>query len=185
MIILESRRLLFRHHELADLEAYCAMEMNPDVRRFVGGYPRSRSDAENRFRSGLQHPSLDGLGVWAAILKPTGQYVGRSGLYPHFGPRRKTVSSEAALSFYVDRAFWNQGFASEAAETFVDFGWSTLNLSRIVATVQEGNSASTHILQKLGFSLVRTELGSRTFLHFALVNASQSDPNEAQTSQTW
>jgi RimJ/RimL family protein N-acetyltransferase len=50
MIILESERLLFREQERGDLEAYCAMEADPEVRRYVGGTPRTRKDAERKFR---------------------------------------------------------------------------------------------------------------------------------------
>jgi ribosomal-protein-alanine N-acetyltransferase len=47
--ILESERLLFRPHLIADLDAFCAMEMDIAVRRYVGGHPRSREEAEKRF----------------------------------------------------------------------------------------------------------------------------------------
>lgn len=151
------------------------MEMDADVRRFVGGYPRSRDDAERKFRDGPLKPSSGRLGVWATILKPDGPYVGRCGLYPHIDSEGQTVASEAALSFYIARAFWNQGLATEAAQAFVQFGWKDLHLSRIVATVQEGNIASVLILQKLGFDLVRIERGVRSFLKFALVNPSSSE----------
>jgi len=36
MVVLESERLLFREHEPGDLDAYCAMEADPEVRRYVG-----------------------------------------------------------------------------------------------------------------------------------------------------
>ena len=65
MIILESERLVFRQHQPADLDAFCAMEMDPDVRRYVGGYPRSREDAERKFRQGPLNQNAARLGVWA------------------------------------------------------------------------------------------------------------------------
>jgi RimJ/RimL family protein N-acetyltransferase len=173
VIILESERLLFRQHELVDLDGYCAMEMDADVRRYVGGYPRSREDAERKFREGALQEVSDRLSVWAMILKSTGQYVGRCGLYPHIDSSGRTVGGEAALSFYVARAHWGLGFASEAAKAFVEFGWKQLQLSRIVATVQVGNGASVRILERLGFDLIATEVGQRSFLKFALPNPEQ------------
>ena len=41
MFTLESERLLFREHKPGDLDAYCAMEADPEVRRYVGGAPRT------------------------------------------------------------------------------------------------------------------------------------------------
>ena len=50
MILLETEHLLFRHHEEADLDAFCAMEADPEYRRLCGGKPRTREEAERRFR---------------------------------------------------------------------------------------------------------------------------------------
>jgi len=75
------------------------------------------------------------------------------------------------MSFYFGREHWGIGLASEAGAAFVKFGWDELQLSRIVATVQVENGASVHILEKLGFELTATELGSnRSFFKFALAH---------------
>jgi [ribosomal protein S5]-alanine N-acetyltransferase len=168
VIILESERLCFRPHGAADLDSFCAMEMDPEVRRYVGGYPRSREDAERKFPYGQLQEGFGRLGVWATVLKTSGQYIGRCGLYPHVNPAGEMVAGEATLSFYIAREYWGQGFASEAALAFVEFGWKQLQLSRIVATVQVGNGASVRILEKLGFDLVVKEHGQRSFFKFAL-----------------
>ena len=168
VIILESKRLLFRQHELADLNSFCVMEMDPDVRLYVLSYPRSREDAERKFREGSLQEVPYRLSVWATILKSTGQYVGRCGLYPHVNRDGRFVVGEATLSFYFGREHWGQGLASEAAAAFVKFGQEELRLSRIVATVQVENGASLRILEKLGFELIATERGPRSFFKFAL-----------------
>ena len=168
MIILESERLLFRDHEAADLDAYCAMEADPEVRRYVGGAPRAREEAERRFRKGLQRTAADRLAMWATVYKPEGRYIGRCGVYPHFGPSGP-VPREGALAFYLARAYWGRGLATEAGRAFVDFGFRELGLSRIVTAVQVGNDASVRVLEKLGFHLARTEEGEfRSFYHFEL-----------------
>jgi RimJ/RimL family protein N-acetyltransferase len=45
-----------------------------------------------------------------------------------------------------------------------------LQLSRIAASVQVENAASVRILKKLGFALIATERGQRSFFKFALQN---------------
>lgn len=119
MIILESERLLFRPHEPADLDSFCAMEMDPEFRRYVGGYARSREDAELRFPKGQRGKVADRLAVWAAVLKSNGQYVGRCGLYPHLKRGVGIVAGEATLSFYFGSEHWGMGLASEAGAAFV------------------------------------------------------------------
>jgi len=151
------------------------MEMDSDIRRYVGGYPRSREDAERRFPHGQLREVPDRLGVWATILKSNGQYVGRCGLYAHLDAAGIRIADEAKLSFYIARAYWGQGLASEAGAAFVEFGWKQLPLSRILAAVQVGNAASVRILEKLGFDLISTETGPRSFFHFALTAPRQQN----------
>ncbi|MBS1523334.1 MAG: GNAT family N-acetyltransferase [Bacteroidetes bacterium] len=168
--ILSSERLLFRQHIPGDLDAYCAMEMDADVRRYVGGQPRSREDSERRFMGTLE-PVKDRLSMWATVLKATGQYIGRCGIYPHFNNDGSTIPGEGTLAFYIATPFWNQGYATEAGLAFIKFGFEELGLKRIVAHVQAGNEASVHVLKNLGFELESTEIAHRTFYHFQLKNS--------------
>jgi ribosomal-protein-alanine N-acetyltransferase len=166
MVILETKRLLFREHEPNDLEAYCAMEQDGEVRRFVGGAPRTRAAAEVKFYAMLQS-GQDQPRLWATVLRASGDYIGRCGVYPHmFG--EALVPSEGILAFYLARPYWGQGFASEAGRAFVDFGFGELGLRKIVATVESGNLASVRVLERLGFDLIEREVGGRAFKHFAL-----------------
>ena len=164
--ILETPRLLFRAPQPADLEPYCAMEMDPEVRRYVGGYPCTREAAEANFRNAL-HAAPTRLRLWATVLKSETLTIGRCGLYPHIENHR-TIPNEAVLAFYLARPYWGQGLASEAGAAFITFGFDELQLSRIVTTVEAGNEASIRVLNKLGFTLTHTDPGPRTFHHFEL-----------------
>jgi ribosomal-protein-alanine N-acetyltransferase len=168
-IILTTERMLFRAHEPRDLEPYCAMEMDPEVRRYVGGYPRTREAAEQRFQQALANTTDTRLRMWATVLKAEDQYVGRCGLYPHM-TGNAAAPGEAALGFYIARAYWGRGLATEAACAFVSFGFHELKLARIVTAVQVENAASVRVLEKLGFVLIETEAGPRSFYHFELIN---------------
>lgn len=163
MIVLETERLLFREHELADLEAFCAMEADPEVRRWVGGQPRSREAAEEKFRRVYLQPIRNRLGMWATVFKPENRYIGYCGVYAGSKP------GEGTLGYYLARDYWGRGLASEAARAFVDFAFRDLGLTRIISSVEAGNDVSKHILEKLGFHLEWREPGERrSFEHFAL-----------------
>ena len=169
-IILSSERLLLRQHTLADMDAFCAMETDAEVRRYVGGSPRLYEDAQKRFKEGVLQPVSDRLSMWATILKENGSYIGRCGVYPHFKPDGGVFPGEGTLAFYIAREYWGQGFATEAGRALILFGFDELHLKQMVAAVQVGNDASAHILKKLGFSLASTENGTRSFYHFVLQN---------------
>ena len=165
--IIESERLLFRHHVPDDLEAYCTMEQDPAVRRYVGGRPRTREEAEHKFKSSLK-PITNRLAIWATVFKPKGVYVGRCGIYPHFNRDGGIIDGEASLGLYIATEYWGRGFATEAGQAFIKFGFDELKLNRIVTMVQVGNDASVRVLEKLGFILTETEIGLRSFYHFEL-----------------
>jgi RimJ/RimL family protein N-acetyltransferase len=169
MVVLETPRLLFRDHESGDLEPFCTMEADPEVRRFVGGKPRTRAEAERKFRSMYLRPHPERLALWATVLKSTGSYIGYCGVYPHFGTH-SPIRGEGTLAFYLARAYWDQGLASEAGAAFVAFAFQELRLSRLVASVEVGNGASVRVLEKLGFSWHHLEPGgSRSFNHYELL----------------
>ncbi len=168
MIFLESERLVFRSHEAGDLEAFCAMEGDAEVRRYVGGAPRTREVAEQRFWNGPMVPVTDRLSMWATVLKAEESYVGRCGLYPHWKGGYR-LPDEAVLGFYLARAFWGRGLATEAGRAFVDLGFEELGLKRIVTAVEVDNAASVRVLEKLGFAVERFEEGPRSFYHFELL----------------
>lgn len=164
----ESERLAFRPHIIEDLEAYCAMEADADFRRYVGGSPRPREQAEARFKNGFSHDK-GSLRMWAAIYKPGNTYIGRCGVYQHLDGSGVPVPGEGALGLYFDKAYWGRGLATEAGNTFVGFGFKQLGLSRIVTTIDSRNLASIRVIEKLGFDLERvSELNGRVFHHYQL-----------------
>ncbi|WP_259070163.1 GNAT family N-acetyltransferase [Mucilaginibacter sp. X4EP1] len=168
MILLETDRLLFRQHQLIDIDAYCAMEMDADVRRYVGGKPRTREEAEQRFLQTLK-PAINKLSMWATIYKPENKYIGRCGIYPHFDSNGNSIPGEAALGLYIAKPYWGRGLATEAGHAFVKLGFNEIDINRIVTTIQVGNDASVRVIEKLGFTLEYTEQGNpRSFLHYEL-----------------
>jgi [ribosomal protein S5]-alanine N-acetyltransferase len=168
LAVLETERLLFRPHLMGDMDAYCAMEMDADVRRYVGGRPRTRDEAEKRFMGTLA-PVTDNLHMWATIYKPEGRYIGRCGIYPHFNDESKPIPGEAALGLYIAKDYWRRGLATEAGRAFVDFGFKKLNINRIVTAIDARNDASVRVIEKLRFTLYRKEEGNlRSFYHYEL-----------------
>jgi [ribosomal protein S5]-alanine N-acetyltransferase len=168
MILLETERLLFRLHEPADIDAYCAMEMDPDVRRYIGGKPRTREEAEKRFLPGLEY-APNNLSMRATIYKPENKYIGRCGIYPHFDKDDNPIGGEASLGLYIAKPYWGMGLATEAGCAFIDFGFNKLDIRRIVTSIQTDNNASIKVIEKLGFTLEYAEPGNpRSFFHYEL-----------------
>ena len=59
--------------------------------------------------------------------------------------------TRAELGFWIGRAHWGHGYATEAASRMIDFARDALGVARITATAAEANAASRRVLDKLGF----------------------------------
>lgn len=59
---------------------------------------------------------------------------------------------QAELGFWIGRAYWDQGYATEAARAVVRYAFSTLGLHRISARHLARNLPSGKVLRKIGMS---------------------------------
>lgn len=164
----ESQRLRFRFHQEQDLDAFCAMQMDADFRRYVGGKPRSREGAERKFWSTYFPKPKDDLALWATELKSSKAYIGYCGIYPHFG-EKGPIEGEGTLAFYLAKEHWGQGYATETGQFFLQWGFQEKELTKVVASLEEGNIASQRVLEKLGFQYVNKEGTGRVFLNYEIL----------------
>ncbi len=171
MVKLESPRLLFRDHEPRDLDAFCRFESDPVYR-----FPQTvhgLAELERSFRESWLLPKS--LGLLATVLKSTDTYIGRCGLYPFRDDSGQVIDGSAHIAFYIGRPYWGQGFATEAARAFVNHGFMSLGIERIVAGINAENVASIAVVRKLGFSLSRSGEGGGSKWHeFELRNPNQA-----------
>lgn len=147
MIILETDRLILRHFIADDLDALYALYRDPEIRRYfpdgTRSYEETREEMEWYFNG---HPSYPQYGLWAAVLKETGQLVGRCGLLPwHIDGQ-----DEVEIAYLIDKARWNQGLATEAAAGIRDHAFTGLGLSRLVCLIDKDNVPSIRVAMKTG-----------------------------------
>jgi len=161
MNILETERLLFRHHQESDLEAFCEMESDPVYRSPQRVHPRA--ELERSFREAWMRPKA--FGLLATVFRPEGRYIGRCGLYPLRNDANEVVPGEAVIAFYLARSYWGRGLATEAGRAFIEYGFGQLGLSRIEAGINARNLASIRVVEKLGFSWVRSGEGDGSSWH--------------------
>jgi ribosomal-protein-alanine N-acetyltransferase len=55
------------------------------------------------------------------------------------------------IGYIIDRAFWGKGIASMAVKAVMEFALNELKLPQLLALVNDENTASIKIVEKLGF----------------------------------
>ena len=148
--LLSTTRLQLRAFQLADANGFFLLNNDPLVLRHTGDVPFVDEAAAADFISRYDHYQNYGYGRWAIILRATGQFIGFCGLKYH--PDQHFVD----LGFRLQRQYWGQGLATEAARACLDYAFKDLRLNRIVGRVQRGNQASSRVLEKIGMKLVNS-----------------------------
>src|SRR5438105_11821312 len=114
--VIETRRLNLRGWRETDLDDYSAMMADEDVTRFVGGV-LSRGDAWRGMAFLIGHWELRGYGPWAVERKSDRRLIGRVGLFNPAGwPSLEVI-------WTLDKPYWRQGYATEAATASMKFGF--------------------------------------------------------------
>lgn len=158
--ILETERLILRHLTHADLADLHAIYSNPDVVRYIPDAPTTVEETKREiewFQNG--HPKHPELGLWATIHKETGKFTGRCGLLPW----TLVGQAEVEVAYLIDKNFWGQGLATEAAQAIVTYAAEKLRLSRLICLIDHENQASIRVAEKIGMAFERAgedEFGS-------------------------
>jgi len=64
-------------------------------------------------------------------------------------------TDEIEIGWWLARAWWGRGLATEAARAALHEGFTRAGLDRIVAIAQPANTASIRIMEKLGMRFER------------------------------
>jgi len=144
---LETKRLILRTPETADLEPLFRYRSLPEVFRYVVSDPKTKKGTVNFIKWAISErkkkPVLSY--VWVVVSKKTGDLIGDCNL-PIINPNQK----EACVGYNLHPDFWNQGYATEITKKLIEFGFKQLKLHRIFATCDTKNAASSRVLLKAG-----------------------------------
>jgi ribosomal-protein-alanine N-acetyltransferase len=141
---LATPRLAMRPIVPADAAAFFQILGDPEVMRFsVGGVHRSVDDTILWIEHGVRHQSAHGFAMFAIVCRSNGDIIGQCGL-------EVLADGRTEIAYRLRRDKWGWGYAAEAARAWLDYGFSTLRLKRIVAMIEEDNRRSIRVAEKIG-----------------------------------
>lgn len=108
-------------------------------------HPYTLNDAQQWLKTTSQAYAHGSAVHFAIAAKPNQQLLGAISLNDI---NREHLQTE--LGFWIGREFWGQGFASEAGQRLISYGFKQLDLNRIYADHMVRNPASGKVLQKIG-----------------------------------
>jgi RimJ/RimL family protein N-acetyltransferase len=145
---LTTDRLRLRQWRDSDLDAWAAMNADPQVREFWPNLMTRDQAAANLadFRGVL---AQRGWGWWAVEVTETGEFIGMAGLDP-VDEQAPVTGVEAG--WRLARTAWGHGYATEAAHAVLAHGFRALELPEILAIAVAGNERSRALMRRLGMT---------------------------------
>jgi RimJ/RimL family protein N-acetyltransferase len=142
-------RLILRPWMDSDRLPFAGMSEDADVMEYLRPLAtREASDAWIDFQ--INHQTSHGFCLWAVESRASGLFMGAVGLLRIGFAARFTPAVE--VGWRLARQFWGQGFAVEAAQASLQFGFDQIRLTEIVAYASIRNVRSRRVMAKLGMS---------------------------------
>ncbi len=140
-------RLILREFVEDDWSAVRAYQSDPRYLRFYQWEDRSEADVRAFVGMfiGFQRESPRRKFQLAIVLRESGELIGNCGIRV-----RDPAARAADIGYELDPRFWGHGYATEAARAMLAYGFGPLGMHRITAECLAENTASAHVLEKIG-----------------------------------
>lgn len=159
-------RLLLRPLRLDDLDLCIEMFTVAEVIRYIGEL-ETAENIERDMPKYIKRCAGGCIGVWCIFDKNSDERLGTTALVPMpinlddtdwdliEGP--DIPGGDIEIGYILRKPAWGKGIASEAASRLLRFAFEDTPLSEVVATLDDGNLNSRHVLEKIGMR----EMGKR------------------------
>jgi ribosomal-protein-alanine N-acetyltransferase len=143
---LETPRLRLRLMQADDVAALLSIFADPKVMAAFQMPPFDRAQMTHWVQRNLDHQAAHGYGLFSVLLKANGLLIGDCGL--ELMDVDGTHVAELGYDFRSD--YWNQGYATEAAQAVREYAFQQLQLPRLISLIRVGNIPSRRVAEKIG-----------------------------------
>lgn len=147
-IILETERLALRRLRRADYDGLCLMLKDEEV---MYAYEHAFEDweASDWLDRQLMRYEKYGFGLWAVILKETGELIGQCGLTMQEAGEREVLE----VGYLFRKDFWHCGYALEAAAACRDYAFEKLGAEAVYSIIRDTNAPSRAVAERNGMTV--------------------------------
>ena len=173
--MIETARLRLRGWRSSDKPRFAEIINTPRVMEHMGGV-RSSAEVDGLIDAQIAMQAAQGLSMWAMEDKTSGRLIGMCGLR-YGGHPGTSVPDELEIGWRIAEIAWGKGFAREAAQATLVWGWQNTARQRIAAWTVPSNRASWGLMIRLGmehrpeldFDHARFEIGHPLRRHVTFV----------------
>ncbi len=142
-------RLVLREFRTSDWRYVHAYASDPEVVQYMDWGPNKETETRAFVKRAITYQSSKPRTHFelAITLKTTGELIGGCGI------EKRPARKDGVIGYVLNKAHWRQGYATEATEALIEFGFTRLALHRIFALCDPQNVGSNRVLEKAGMTL--------------------------------
>lgn len=150
----ETERLIFRPQHRDDFAEWLHAMEHPDTERFLGmtGITSAEARCETWFQRVENRYQNDLGGTNVLVDKSSGKIVGQCGLLV----QEVDDILELEIGYTIIPAYWNQGYATEAARKCKEFAFENNFAESIISIIHIENIRSEMVARKNGMQFDKT-----------------------------
>lgn len=149
MQLITNRLIIRNWRPIYDAQQASDIYGDSRVVRWLQGNPDSSIQVTQERLQRYCERTVNGLGVWAVVEKAIDRTIG-SILLVSLPNNDKTDSGKIEIGWHFRTASWGYGYATEAANAILDYGFKQLQLPHIYAVTTPDNIRSQRVMTRLG-----------------------------------
>lgn len=147
---IETERLLLREYTLHDFDTLYEILSDPETMRH---YPKPFDEECVRgwIEWNLQNYKEYGFGLWAVVLKETGDFIGDCGI------TIQNIDGQLLpeIGYHIHKKYWRRGFGSEAARAVRDWAFINTSYDRLYSYMKYTNVGSYSTAAAIGMRKIK------------------------------
>lgn len=144
-VTLETERLILRKTIKEDIDELFYIELNPNLRRYLGIHKVGTSLNDNRnYFDFSKYDNLD-FYRWSIVEKDTNKLLGCIYLNVHDEKARSY-----GIDYFIREDSWNKGYVTEASKCVLEFAFNKLNINRIESSGAKSNPGTLKVMEHIG-----------------------------------
>ena len=147
-MILETERLYLRKLEQADFDSLCKiLQDEATMAAYEGAF--SGLEVQEWLDRQLSRYQKWHFGLWAVILKETGELIGQCGLTMQPWKDRELLE----VGYLFNKKYWHKGYATEAAKACKKYAFEILNANEVCSIIRDTNIPSQKVAERNGMKI--------------------------------
>lgn len=145
---LETKRLYMREMDQGDFASLCKiLQDEQTMYAYEGAF--SKDEVQEWLDRQMSRYQKWNFGLWAVILKESGEMIGQCGLTMQPWKEREVLE----IGYLFERRYWHNGYAIEAAKACKKYAFEKLKADEISSIIRDTNIASQKVAIKNGMAI--------------------------------